>query len=73
MRKKIGIYDYSLIEGNQVLVTYSDASANLTDTVIMIFMLRDSQVFSQANINDPDYLEISNNAIKIFKGEITFD
>lgn len=73
MRKKIGIYDYSLIEGNQVLVTYSDASANLTDTVIMIFMLRDSQVFSQANINDPDYLEISNNAIKIFKGEITLD
>ena len=73
MRKKIGIYDYSLIEGNQVLVTYSDESANLTDTVIMIFMLMDSQVFSQANINDPDYLEISNNAIKIFKGEIALD
>ena len=74
MRKKIGIYEYSRVEQDQIIVFYNDHDPlEPNDKVVMIFRLIDSQVFSQGNINDPDYLEIYGNAINIFKGNIVLD
>lgn len=74
MRKQIGIYDYIRVEEDQITVVYNDRDeTEPTDRIIMIFIKRGDQVFSQANINDPGYLEIYANAIGIFNGTINIE
>lgn len=73
MRKKIGIYEYSMPEAGFVNVFYNDNAEPPKDRLVMVFALRDSQIFSQGNIDDPDYLEIYGNAINIFKGNIVLE
>ena len=73
MRTKIGIYEYSRPEENVINVFYNDNAEEPKDVLVMVFLLRDSQIFSQGNIDDPDYIEIYGNAIDIFKGNIVVE
>lgn len=68
MRKQVGKYVYLLKEDGNIDVLFNEGS---DEHLIMVFIKRGAQIYSQGEVTNPDYIEIQTNAIKIFKGEIT--
>lgn len=71
MRTTIGKYDYNRVEADRIIVTYNDGAETPTDRIVMIFVKSGDQLITQGNIYDADSIEMHQNAVKIFKGEIT--
>ena len=70
MRKQIGKYVYCLKEDGNIDVLFNEGS---DEHLIMVFIKRVAQIYSQGEVTNPDYIEIQTNAILIFTGQITME
>jgi hypothetical protein len=71
MRTRIGKYIYDCKEDEKIDVLYNEITPEgEIEYLIMVFIKRGTQVFSQGDIMNPDYIEIQGNAIGIFNESI---
>lgn len=72
MRTKIGkyIYDYKQEEGKIDVLLNEITNEGETEYLIMVFIKRGPQLFSQGEITNPDYIEIQGTAIGLFNSTI---
>lgn len=76
MKKIIGNYLYIKNEPNLIDVfeiTQGESVDSDLYTLIAMFRLNGSDIICTSPIDQSNYIELRNNAIKIFKGEITLD
>lgn len=68
MRKSVGKYEY-VLDSDEILVWYYN-EIEKTTTRIAYITKNGSTINININENNPDFMEIYSNALRIFKGEI---